>query len=273
MNVGRLGLCVCALLIGSAAGGAVQRAHAASAAHPTVGYAGPARGRLVMGGVGSDSSRNWAGYAATPLKGIKDFNVVKSTWVEPTVTCEAKNAWTVFWVGLDGWGNNTVEQGGSSARCTKGVPHYALWWEMYPTNSVQIMNSINPGDTITASVTFDPGTRIFQIKVRDVTMGKGFTENQKCASDQVCQRASAEAIAEDVGHFGSGTYFPLADYGTMTFAKTSITDVNGTSGGFTNPAWQYVAITEQDPVTLKIYAIISALSDNGKTFSATWKHR
>jgi hypothetical protein len=273
VNVRRLGLCVCALLIASLAGGAVQRVHAA-AAHASAGYAGPARGRTVLGGVGSLASRNWDGYVALPLKGIKDFNVVKSTWVEPTVTCEAKNAWTVFWVGIDGWGNDTVEQGGSSARCINSVPHYTLWWEMYPTNSIQTMNLINPGDTITASVTFDPTTKVFQIKVRDVTMGKGFTENEKCASDQTCQRASAEAIAEDVGHFGAGTYFPLADYRTMTFTKTSLTDVNGTSGGFTNSAWQYAAITEQDPAHPKrVYATVSALSDHGKSFSATWVHQ
>ena len=187
------------------------------------------------------------------------------------MTCEAKNAWTVFWVGLDGWFNGTVEQGGSSARCIGGVPHYTLWWEMFPTNSIQTMNTISPGDTITASVTYDPSTKKYQIKVRDVTTGKGFTTSQKCASGLTCDRSSTDVIAEDVGKFGGSTFFPLADYGTMQFTKSTTTDVNGTSGGFTNPAWEYAAITEQQGK--KIYATVSALSDRGKTFSATWQHR
>lgn len=271
MNVRRLGLCVCASLIAAPAGGAVQRAHASTASHRSAGYAGPARERTMRGGTGSLASRNWAGYTALLSDGSTDFNAVKSTWVQPAVTCEANNAWTVFWVGLDGWTNGTVEQGGSSARCIGGTPHYTLWWEMFPTNAIQTMNTINAGDTITASVVYDPSTKKFQIKVRDVTTGKGFTENEKCAGDQTCERSSAESIAEDVGHFGAGTYFPLADYGTMTFTKSTITDVNGTSGGFSKPAWEYAAITEQSGK--KIYATVSALSDHGKTFSATWQHR
>jgi hypothetical protein len=260
-----------AVLLPSLAGGGLLAAHPASTTHRAAGYAGPARGRTLLGGTGSLASRNWAGYVALPLSGTTDFNVVKSTWVEPAVTCEAKNAWTVFWVGLDGWTNGTVEQGGSSARCISGVPQYTLWWEMYPTNAIQTMNAISPGDTITASVTYDKSTKKFRIRVKDVTTGQGFTRSEKCGSGQTCERSSAEAIAEDVGHFGGGTYFPLANYGTMTFAGSKMTDVNGISGGFTKSAWQYAAVTEQDNTT--IYATVSALSDHGKTFSATWKHR
>jgi hypothetical protein len=264
-RVAGVGVCVFMVLIG----GTVGSARAASV-HRPVGYAGPARG-IMHAGSGSLESRNWAGYAALPLTGTTDFNAVKSTWVEPAVTCEAASAWTVFWVGLDGWNSDTVEQGGSSAQCIGGVPNYTLWWEMYPTNAIQTMNGISPGDTISASVTYDPSTKLYRIKVKDVTSGQGFTKHEKCANNQTCSRASAEAIAEDVGRFGQGTYFPLADYGTMTFTNSTITDVNGTAGGFTKPAWQYAAITEQSGT--RIYATISALSDRGKTFSATWKHR
>lgn len=271
MNALRLAaLCVGALLIASLTGGAVRSAHAA-AVHRPPGYAGPARDRQMRDGTGSLASRNWAGYVAYDQAEDTDFNVIKSTWVEPAVTCEASNAWTVFWVGLDGWFDGTVEQGGSSAQCVGGVPQYTLWWEMFPTNSIQTMNAISPGDTITASVTYNPGTAKFQIKVRDVTTGTGFTRNEKCASDQTCDRSSTDVIAEDVGKFGGSTYFPLADYGTMQFSKSTSTDVNGTSGGFTKPAWEYAAITEQSGK--KIYATVSALSHQGKTFSATWQHR
>lgn len=54
----------------------------------------------------------------------------------------------MFWVGLDGWWDDTVEQGGTSARCVNGTPQYATWWEMYPTNAIQTVFSINAGDSI-----------------------------------------------------------------------------------------------------------------------------
>ena len=148
-----------ALIAASGAGGGPVAAGApgpgaARAAH-LVAYAGPAQ--VVhetdpADGVtsGQFDSRNWDGYFTYVASEATDFNSVKASWVEPAVTCPASNAWTVFWVGLDGWWNDTVEQGGSSARCVGGTPQYDLWWEMYPTNGIQLMTGIvvRAGDAI-----------------------------------------------------------------------------------------------------------------------------
>ena len=180
----------------------------------------------------SFTSRNWAGYVTYAASETTDFNVVKATWVEPVVTCKADQAWTVFWVGLDGWYDGTVEQGGSEAYCaTAGGPaSYNLWWEMFPTNSIQTELAINAGDTITASVSYSTKTAIFTIVVKDVTTKKSITEKESCAPGLTCGRSSAEAITEDVGRFGQGNYFPLADYGSMGYSNSQITDVRQTSG-------------------------------------------
>jgi hypothetical protein len=77
-----------------------------------------------------------------------DLDVVRAKWTQRAVTCPTANAWAVFWVGLDGWWDDTVEQGGTSARCVNGTPQYATWWEMYPTNAIQTVFSINAGDSI-----------------------------------------------------------------------------------------------------------------------------
>lgn len=246
-----------------------------TAAHPRVlGYAGPAQHRGVRPSTRASAqftSRNWDGYITYASGQGTDFNVVKSTWVQPTVTCGARNAWTVFWVGLDGWWDDTVEQGGSSARCTNGVPHYALWWEMFPTNAIQLANTISAGDTITASVTYLPATETFVIKVRDVTSGVGFTKRELCASNITCDRSSADVVAEDVGHFGAGSYFPLADYGTMTFSASSITDIAGNTGSFSKSTWLNAAVTEMEGGTT--YATVSPLRSSGKVFDAIWAHQ
>lgn len=274
MRVSRAVTCATASLL--AAGILALPAGGRPAAHPTAhhgGYAGPARQRETRStgrSTAQFTSRNWDGYITYASDEGTDFNAVKATWVQPAVTCEQPKAWTVFWVGLDGWWNNTVEQGGSSAQCIAGTPQYTLWWEMFPTNAIQTMNVISAGDTITASVTYDPVSTDFVIKVRDVTSGRGFTRHEQCASNISCDRSSADVIAEDVGHFGGGTFFPLADYGTMSFTASRITDTAGTSGSFTRKAWLNAAVTESAGGTT--YATVSPLTDHGRAFSATWAH-
>jgi hypothetical protein len=236
------------------------------------GTAGPALGREwgTSNGTAQFTSRNWDGYITYVSGQGTDFNVVKASWIQPTVQCEQSNAWTVFWVGLDGWWDNTVEQGGSSAQCVKGIPQYTVWWEMFPTNAIQNVFTIRPGDKISATVTYKPTTSVFVITVSDVTSGHSFTQNQHCASTITCERSSADVIAEDVGHFGGGTFFPLADYKTMSFTGAAITDTSGHSGPFSNSAWLTAAVTESSGGTT--YATVSPLSTSGQRFSATWRH-
>ncbi len=236
------------------------------------GAAGPARGRESAASNASAqfTSRNWDGYITYVSGEGTDFNAVKATWIQPTVECEQSNAWTVFWVGLDGWWDNTVEQGGSSAQCVKGTPKYTVWWEMFPTNAIQSVFTIKPGDKISATVTYKPATSVFVITVRDITSGHSFTQNQRCASNINCARSSADVIAEDVGHFGGGTFFPLADYKTMSFTGAGITDTTGHAGSFSNSAWLNAAVTESAGGTT--YATVSPLSTTGQRFSATWRH-
>ena len=239
---------------------------------PREGAAGPAwgRGRDTGNASAQFTSRNWGGYITYVSSEGTDFNVVKATWIQPTVQCEQSNAWTVFWVGLDGWWDNTVEQGGSSAQCVNGTPQYTVWWEMFPTNAIQSVFTIKPGDKISATVTYKPTTGVFVITVSDLTSHHSFTQNQHCANNLTCERSSADVIAEDVGHFGGGTFFPLADYRTMSFTGAAITDITGHGGSFSNSAWLTAAVTESSGGTT--YATVSALSTTGQRFSATWRH-
>lgn len=242
-----------------------------------VGYAGSARGltRRPLGSRTSQqfTSRNWAGYVTYASSHGTDFNVVKATWVQPAVTCEAAGAWTVFWIGLDGWWDNTVEQGGSSAQCgaAGGAASYSLWWEMYPTNAIQTVLAINVGDTITASVTYSTSTSVFTIRVKDITTGKGFTRNETCAGGLICYRSSADVVTEDVGQFGSGGYFPLADYGTMGYTNAHATDITGQKGSISSRHWLNAAVTEASAGTT--YATVSPLSSRGTAFDVTWQHQ
>jgi hypothetical protein len=249
---------------------------AANADPVQVGYAGPARAvtqtRAVRNGSQQFTSRNWDGYITYASTHGTDFNVVKATWVQPKVTCEAATAWTVFWVGLDGWWDNTVEQGGSEAYCPTagGTPTYHLWWEMYPTNSIQTTLAIKAGDTITASVTYATATSQFTIVAKDDTSGKSFTKHKLCGAGLTCDRSSSDVITEDVGNFG-GSFFPLANYGTMGYTNASATDTAGHNGSISGKHWLNAAVSEiSGGVT---YATVSSLSTQGHAFKTTWHHQ
>src|SRR5262249_27582378 len=107
----------------------------------------------VKGASANQGSTNWSGYVATG----GDFTTVTSTWQQPTVSCTS-NGVVSFWVGLDGWGDQAVEQTGTGADCRSGSPQYYAWWETFPTNSQQTYSvAVSPGDTMTATVTFTDG--------------------------------------------------------------------------------------------------------------------
>jgi len=261
-------------------GGAASPSPPAARAHPVpVGYAGPAVGITEspspFGSTGSQqfTSRNWDGYITYLSSEGTDFNSVAATWVQPTVTCEAAGAWTVLWVGLDGWYNDTVEQGGSSAECgaAGSTATYSLWWEMYPTVAIQKVLTIKAGDTVRASVVYATLTKVFTITVKDITTGQFFIEHELCASGLTCQRSSADVITEDVGHFGANTFFPLANYGTMLYAAAHIVDKSGVAGTISGSGWLNAAVTESSG-GIK-YASVSPLSPTGGAFNAIWHHQ
>ena len=132
------------------------------------------------------------------------------------------NAWTLFWVGFDGWPSDeppvdrSVEQGGTSAQCVNGVPHYSAFYEMCPPDAVQPMFPVSAGDQISADVVYSATTDQYLITVTDLTPGHSDTETEveSCPVGYACPRTSAEWIAESPSHFGTTTWFPLADYGT-----------------------------------------------------------
>ncbi|MEV6824502.1 G1 family glutamic endopeptidase [Amycolatopsis sp. NPDC051102] len=253
----------------------------ASAATAPTGYAGAAQHTHLLGGhspsvagpLVNATSRNWAGYAITSLSTpAATFTHVHGSWTQRPVTCPTSDAWAVFWVGFDGWTNGTVEQGGSSARCVNSTPVYQLWWEMFPTNAIQPVLTINAGDSVSADVTYNAATAQFTITVADATQHTSFTTTQTCAATLVCSRSSADWVVEDVGRFGSGDFFPLANYGQALMNNSVGSDDAGHSGSMTaSSTWQRTRIQEQDTTTT--YATTGATSTNGQNFAVTWAHQ
>ena len=204
----------------------------------------------------NSTSTNWSGYAATG----GPFTSVSASWTQPSATCgTGETSYSSFWVGLDGYSSNTVEQTGTDADCSSGTPQYYAWYEMYPKFPVNLSSSSNPvapGDSMSASVTVGAGGK-FTLTISDSTRHWAFTTTQRLNKASL---SSAEVIAEAPS--SRGGVLPLANFGTVNFSGAS---ANGVSLSTFNPD----GITMQSGSTVK--AQPSGISSTG-SFSVAWKH-
>jgi hypothetical protein len=216
---------------------------------------------------GTVSSNNWSGYAVTGATG--SFTAAIGSWVVPAVTCTSGTQYAAFWVGIDGYKSETVEQTGTDSDCSKGTPSYYAWYEFFPEPSFTISSlQITPGDRMAASVRFDnPG---FTIVIKDETTGQSFTKSERVPS---AMRKSAEWVAE--APTSTTGIQPLSDFGTVLFGKdsTSVPETcYATMDGQTGPISSFANIYEITMVSLggATESVPSALSSDGSSFSAMW---
>jgi len=210
---------------------------------------GPGQLRSLVAGQ-RQVSHNWSGYAAflgdVDNPGVNNsVSDVRGTWVVPTATGEAYDAYCSDWVGIDGYNSESVEQLGTVAQWSGGNAYYYAWWEMFPAGETVISTmTVNPGDTITAEVR-STGGNYFQVTMTDVnashTATQTFTTNQRVSPMDVptAQRNSAEWIHEAPG----------GDLGQLPLAKTTPADftdcyatINGTEGPIDSASWTNVPI-------------------------------
>jgi hypothetical protein len=202
-------------------------------------------------------SSNWSGYADTG----KAYKTVTASWTEPKASCTSTNSLAAFWVGIDGYSSSSVEQDGTLIECDGGSAFYFSWWEMYPSNDVQVVGeSVKAGDHISASVVRS-GTS-YTLKVTDSTHpANSFSTTQSCS----CANTSAEWIAEAPSD--SSGVVPLAHFSkfTVTGATVKTTSKSGVISSFTDHE-----ITMVDS-SGDVEAQPSALNSSGNSFSVTWK--
>ena len=183
-------------------------------------------------------SDNWSGYVSQG----GGFWQVSGSWTEPSVSCTAATAESVFWVGLGGYPSYPLYQAGSGAFCRNGVPIHALWYELLTpgtTAPLVALVQINPGDRISAAITLRGGGAGGHVHLVDETTGYTRDVAFTPAADSL---ASAEWIAEATSH--SGTVSTLADFGTVSFAGCSAN--LGAAGVATWPAAQLTELSLSD---------------------------
>jgi hypothetical protein len=169
----------------------------------------------------AQSSATWSGYVVASPRA--PLTAVSADWKVPAVACHATTApqAAVFWVGLDGWYNRTVEQAGVEAYCSGTTPMYTAWWEMFPSNHITQVFSVHPGDAIAASVSYRSG--VFTITIKDFTIRRTSTVEARCPSGTTCARSSAEWIAESPTYDSQSAHLPTWTALAFTSATSSAT--------------------------------------------------
>lgn len=228
---------------------------------------------------GEWDSYNWSGYAVTGASA--SVSDAKGSWVVPSVTCtasfgpkKAQTQYSSFWVGIDGWSSNSVEQIGTDSDCQNGKPVYYAWFEFYPNPSYFVNNfAVHPNDSISAEVTANGGG-FFTVTLTNSSTGTNFSISSHVNN---AQQSSAEWIAEAPS--GQGGILPLANFQTADFGQ-NWTYVNGTGaatvsgqtgsiGSFGANVQSVTMVSERRPYPIK--AEPSSLSTpDGTSFTDAW---
>ncbi|MGC8618817.1 MAG: G1 family glutamic endopeptidase [Thermoplasmata archaeon] len=226
----------------------------------------------------SSQSLNWAGYVITSSS--YSVGEVSASWIVPNVSTGG-NSYAAFWVGIDGYNDNTVEQTGILAEPSGHGPHsstvYEVWYEFYPASPVYASYTASPGDIVYATVSYSTGEFTTSIAVYsslasyqdNSPIGPVFTHTQAVSG---ALDNSAEWIVEAPS--STSGILPLANFGTAYFGSdyTGITGtdyatvggVAGTMGSF-NPISITMVSSNGSPE-----ATPSAISSDGTSFSVTY---
>jgi hypothetical protein len=229
-------------------------------------------------------STNWSGYAVTGANG--SVTSVSGSWIVPATTCNKDSAaeYASFWVGMDGWTSNTVEQIGTDSDCSKGKPSYYAWYEFYPEPSYYAgtLTNLIPGHKMTAAVSYDAAKNQFTATITDetepsLTFSTIFSPTTASGTPS---RSSAEWIAEAPSD--TRGVLPLADFGTVYLGQdytslsvpatdtcsATIDGATGSIGSFSAAnVWSLTMVNGAFGVPM---ATPSTLTKDGSSFLVTW---
>ncbi|MBV9025043.1 MAG: hypothetical protein JO362_14925 [Streptomycetaceae bacterium] len=158
---------------------------------------------------------NWGGYVATG-----SFTSISGSWTEPHVTCNSTNDLFAAWIGIDGYGSQSVEQTGVQTDCSSGRPVLSAWYEMYPASPVYWSDPVSEGDSISASVVSN-GKGNYTLTLTNNTKGWSKHTTQNFSA----QNASTEAVIES----------PTSSYPSFSQLNFNSVTVDGQAFDAANP--------------------------------------
>lgn len=214
----------------------------------------------------TERSDIYAGYDAGNFNQPATNNAVKATWTVAAAHCSfGENSLSAVWVGLSSRSsdNSLLAQTGITIGCENGVPQYQGWWEMYPSPSVTLNQTILPNDTITAGTTYSGGA--FVLTLDDVQRGWHFSTTQTGgrASDTRFALCVVEAPSLIDPTTNQATVASLTNFGSINVTC----QVNGQplGNGPQNDIFQMASGGIPKATT-------SPLDSTGSQFTVQWQH-
>jgi hypothetical protein len=215
-------------------------------------------------------STNWSGYAVTGANG--SVSDVRGSWIVPSANCSnsPSTSYASFWVGIDGYSSNTVEQIGTDSDCESGQPTYYVWFEFYPHWSYTV-NSVplKSGDKVSAEVKYTANGK-FTASITNESTNQYFSTSTKMNN---AARSSAEWIIEAPW---SGGVLPLADFTSVSngydytaqsaTCDATVGSTNAPIGNFGSNSVQIAMVSSSGATKSQP----SALSSDNSSFIDTW---
>ncbi|KAJ7024954.1 peptidase G1 [Mycena alexandri] len=182
---------------------------------------GEARKRNRLNGRASAAtvqSSNWCGAAVTGT----GFTSVVGTWTVPTLSLrsgQSANSEPALaqWVGIDGFSDSSLIQGGTLSQIVGGGQENVAWTEMLPAALREVSLTVGTGDSITTNVTMT-STTSGTVTIRNNSRGTSIVGT--VSGGTRLSGTSAEWILED---FESGSSLvPFAAFPTSTFTGSAV---------------------------------------------------
>jgi hypothetical protein len=165
-----------------------------------------------------DVSQNWSGYAATG----GTYTAVSGTWTVPQFAPNSSAGADATWVGIGGVNTRDLIQAGTQQTVSgSGSTQYQAWVETLPQASHPVPLTINPGDSISISITQSPQAQDqWQVSYKNDTTGQTYQVTEHYTSSL----SSAEWI-EEAPSAARGRQIPLDNFGSIDFSQgTAVKD-------------------------------------------------
>ncbi|KAF7358650.1 Acid proteinase A [Mycena sanguinolenta] len=163
-------------------------------------------------------STNWCGAALTG----SGFTSIVGTWTIPTISLRSGQSSgsepaISQWVGIDGFSNSALIQGGTLSQIVGGGQENVAWTEMLPAASRDVSLTVGAGDSITTNVTMT-STTSGTVTIKNNSRGTSIVGT--VSGGTRLSATSAEWILEDFEE-GSGLV-PFAGFPASTFTGSAI---------------------------------------------------
>jgi peptidase A4-like protein len=219
----------------------------------------------VPGGTGrqtqpQDVSQNWSGYAATG----GTYTAVSGTWTVPQFAPDSPAGADATWVGIGGVHTRDLIQAGTQQTVSgSGSTQYQAWVETLPQASHPVPLSVNPGDSISISITQSPQAQDqWQVSFTNNTSGQTYQVTEHYSSSM----SSAEWI-EEAPSAARGRQLPLDNFGSVSFSQGS-TVKDGQSVSIADSGAQPITMVARANGTRQV-ARPSSLGTDGASFTVT----